>query len=73
MNERDQLDIMHCVYLKQPYFRAHPAYIYGIAGSYGEALDIVIRISDEAVRNGQDGMLVRYLDGKNFQQYNKKF
>lgn len=59
--ESDQLDITHCAFLKQPYYQRHPAYIYGIAGSYEEALDIVIRISDEAARVGYEGRLLDYL------------
>lgn len=59
--ESDQLDIIHCAFLKQPYYLEHPAYVYGIAGSYEEALDIVVRISDEAARVGYDGRLLDYL------------
>ena len=60
--DSDQLDIIHCAFLKQPYFLTHPAYVYGIAGSYEEALDLVVRISDEACAAGYDGRLVEYLD-----------
>lgn len=59
--ESDQLDIINSDYLTQPYYLKHPAYIYGIAGSYNEALDIVVRISDEAARVGYEGRLRDYL------------
>ena len=60
----DQLDIIHCAFLKQPYFRLNPAYIYGIAGNYKEALDIVLKINDEALLAGYEGRLLEYLDGR---------
>ena len=61
MNDNDQLDIVHCAYLRQPYYRYHPVFIYGIASSYTEALDIVLRISKEASIAGLDGRLSDYL------------
>ena len=59
--EQDQLDIIHCAFLRQPYYRVHPVFIYGIASSYEEALDIVLRISQEASIAGLDGKLSDYL------------
>lgn len=59
----DQLDIMHCAFLKQPYYRQHPVMVYGIAGSYDEAIDLVIKISDEAAECGMTGQLLEYLEG----------
>nr|WP_297768687.1 hypothetical protein [uncultured Butyrivibrio sp.] len=61
MNQNDQLDIIHCAFLRQPYYRVHPVFIYGIASSYEEALDIVLRISQEASIAGLDGKLSDYL------------
>lgn len=61
MNDNDQLDIIHCAFLKQPYYREHPIFIYGIAAGYEEALDIVMKISQEASDSGMDGRLVEYL------------
>ena len=61
-SDGDQLDIIHCAFLKQPYFRISPAYIYGIAGSYKEALDMVLDITDKAVEAGYEGRLLDYLD-----------
>ena len=60
----DQLDIIHCAFLKQPYYRTNPAYIYGIAGSYSEALDIVLQITNEALEAGYEGKLLEYLDSR---------
>ncbi|RKM57023.1 hypothetical protein D6853_03115 [Butyrivibrio sp. X503] len=62
MSDNDQLDIIHSAFLKQPYYREHPAYIYGIAGSYAEALAMVVDISDRACKAGMDGKLVEFLD-----------
>lgn len=62
--EQDQLDIIHCAFLKQAYYRTNPAFIYGIASGYGEALDLVVQISQEASAAGMDGRLIEYLDSK---------
>ncbi len=62
MSDSDQLDIIHCAFLKQKYYLEHPAYIYGIAASYQEALDIVLRISTEASAHDLSGRLLEYLD-----------
>ena len=62
MNENDQLEIIHSAFLKQAYYREHPAYIYGIAGSYEEALDMVVDISNRACEAGMEGRLIEYLD-----------
>ena len=63
-SDGDQLDIIHCAFLTQPYFRTNPAYIYGVAGSYNEALDIVIKITEEALNAGYEGRLLDYLDSR---------
>ncbi len=60
----DQLDIIHCAFLKQPYYRTNPAYIYGIASGYGEALDLVLRITEEANAAGYEGRILEYLDSR---------
>lgn len=58
----NQLEIQHCGFLKQKYYLRHRAYIYGICGSYNEALDMVLKITQESVMAGMDGDLIRYLD-----------
>ncbi len=60
----DQLDIIHCAFLKQKYYRYHPVMVYGIAKSYQEALDIILRISQEASIKGYDGRLLEYLESR---------
>ncbi len=61
-NGIDQLDIINCAFLKQPYFLKNPVYVYGIANGYDEAMDIVLRISREASDAGKDGKLLEYLE-----------
>ena len=60
----NQLEIINCAFLKQQYFLYHPAYVFGIASSYEEALGIVLRISQEASIAGMDGRLLDYLVSK---------
>jgi len=50
--------------LKQPFFKEHPSFVYGIATSRDEAVDIVLRISQEASMAGLDGRLLDYLDSR---------
>ena len=40
----------------------NPAYIYGIAGSYNEALDMVVDMTTKANEAGFEGRIVDYLD-----------
>ena len=61
LSGQDQLEIVHCANLKQPYYKEHPALVYGIAKGYGEALELVRRISEEASNAGMDGELLPYL------------
>ena len=58
----DQLDIIHCAFLKQKYYIYNPAYIYGIAGSYNEALDMVVELTKKAGEAGFEGRIVDYLE-----------
>ena len=62
MSSCDQLDIVNSMLLKQPYYKSNPAYVYGIAGSYKEALDLIVKITEEAVSAGYEGRLVDYLE-----------
>ena len=63
-SDGDQLDIIHSAFLQQKYFRDNPAYIYGIASSYKEALDLVLKITEEAMEAGYEGRILDYLDDK---------
>ncbi|WP_026660140.1 hypothetical protein [Butyrivibrio sp. AC2005] len=57
-----QIEIKHCAFLKQKYYLRHPAYIYGIAGSYKEALDLVLKMFEEASESGLTGDIRTYLE-----------
>lgn len=37
----DQLEIYHCAFLQQRFYRKNPPYIVGIAGDYQEAVELV--------------------------------
>ncbi|MCR4902917.1 MAG: hypothetical protein K6A23_08660 [Butyrivibrio sp.] len=58
----DQLEILHCANLKQPYYKEHPAFVYGIANGYSEAMELVMKIASEASEAGMPGELIQYLD-----------
>lgn len=45
----DQLEIFHSAYLKQKYYRIHPPIIVGIASGYKEAVNIVVKITEECL------------------------
>ncbi|WP_026669828.1 hypothetical protein [Butyrivibrio sp. AE3006] len=61
-NEADQLEVTHCAFLKQKYYKKHPAFVYGIAGSREEAFDLIVKISEEASACGMEGDLKGYLN-----------
>jgi len=63
--EGNQLEIMHCAFLKQKYYLRHPIMVYGIAGSYEEALELLIKISDEAANAQMAGDLAGFLSTMN--------
>lgn len=46
----DQLEIMHAAFLKQKYFRYHPPVVIGIASGYDEAVSLIVKMSEECVR-----------------------
>ncbi len=57
----DQLDIINSAFLKQKYYRYNPVLVYGIASGYQEAVELVLRISQEASIAGMDGRLLEFL------------
>ena len=60
----DQLEIYHCAFLQQRYYKKHPPYIVGIAGGYEEALELVRRMtSDVYTRTGGCGLKEYFLKG----------
>ena len=62
---RDQLEIYHCAFLQQKYYRYHPTYIIGIAGGYEEAVDLVVKITEAALRETGRPDLKKYLFPEN--------
>ena len=62
MGDNDQLDIIHCAFLRQRYYEKDPVLIYGIAFGYEEAVNLVVKISEEASKAGMDGRLLEYLN-----------
>lgn len=57
----DQLEIFHSAYLKQKYYRLHPPVIVGIAGSYEEAVGLIIKITKESLEETGCCNLKEYL------------
>lgn len=60
----DQLELFHSAYLKQKYFRKHPPIVVGIASDYNEAVQIVMRITQECLNNTGNCNLKEYLKQK---------
>ena len=56
-----QLEIYHSAFLKQPYYRNHPPYIIGIAGGYWEAVDLVVEMTESAMKETGSPDLKKYL------------
>ncbi len=57
----DQLEIYHCAFLQQKYYRKHPPYIIGIAVGHEEAVGIVEQITRECVEATGTCNLKEYL------------
>lgn len=60
----DQLEIFHSAYLKQKYYRYHPPIIIGIASNYEEAVQIILKITQECVDATGSCNLKEYLKQK---------
>ncbi|MDE7404412.1 MAG: hypothetical protein K2M81_04825 [Lachnospiraceae bacterium] len=60
----DQLEIFHSAYLKQRYYRYHPPIIVGIASDYEEAVQIVMKITQECLEATGNCNLREYLKRK---------
>ncbi len=69
-SSRDQLEIYHSAYLKQKYYRYHPPVIVGIASNYEEAVEIIIKITREALEATGNCNLKEYLKQKAKQNAN---
>ena len=61
---RAALAVIHAGFLTQDYYKTHPLKVYGIVNSANEAKDLLVRISDDAVRAGYPGALKAYLDAR---------
>lgn len=57
----DQLEIYHSALLKQRYYRKHPPVIIGLAGDYEEAVQLVVRITEECLAWSGNCNLKEYL------------
>ena len=49
-NGSDLFEIIHCMYLTQPYYRKHPPYVIGIANGYEEALGLISIIMEDLIK-----------------------
>ena len=57
----NQLEILHCVNLQQPYYKQYPPYIVGIASGRIEAIELVRRMVQEAYDHTRSGDVRAYL------------
>lgn len=63
VQETGQLEICNSLFLQQWYYREHPPYIVGIAGSQEEAVGLIQRMAQEAVNCTGRADLSAYLFG----------
>lgn len=61
----DQLEIYHSAFLKQSYYKTNPPYIIGIAGGYEEAVDMVVKMTQNALEQTGSPDLKKYLFPEN--------
>ena len=57
----NQLEILHCVNLQQPYYKKYPPFIIGIAAGRTEAVELVQRLVQEAYDHTGSGDVRAYL------------
>ena len=57
----NQLEILHCVNLQQPYYKKYPPFIVGIAAGRTEAVELVQRLVQEAYDHTGSGDVRAYL------------
>lgn len=60
-NGDDQLDIFDAKVLRQSYYVKHPRTIVAIASDYDEAVELVIQITQDALRQGYQGNIKDFL------------
>ena len=59
-NGTDQLEILHCAFLQQKFYKKFPPYIVGIACSYGEALELLCRMAEDVYAKTGNCQLKEY-------------
>jgi len=57
----DQLEIMNSLYLKQHFYRIKPPVVIGLAKSYDEAVELVIKMTNESLEKTGNPDIKNYL------------
>lgn len=57
----DQLEIMNSLYLKQNFYRQKPPVIIGLTKSYEEAVELVVKITNESIQKTGSPNIKDYL------------
>lgn len=57
----NQLEILHCVNLQQPYYKQYPPFIIGIAAGRSEAVELVRDLVQESYEHTGSGDVRAYL------------
>lgn len=57
----EQLEIYHCAFLQQTYYKKHSPYIIGIAGGYEEAVELVVELTKASIDKTGAADLKKYL------------
>ncbi|MGL5258732.1 MAG: hypothetical protein ACRC7V_01355 [Lachnospiraceae bacterium] len=60
-NETNQLECMHCAFLKQKILYREISLVVGIASSYEEALDLIVKITQEVVEKTNTANIKEYI------------
>ena len=56
----DQLEIYHCAFLQQRYYKMNPPHIVGVAAGYDEAVQLVQRMVEDVLTRTGDCRLKDY-------------
>lgn len=59
--DQNQLEIYHCAYLQQKYYKNHPPFIVGIAKGYEEAVALVTKITQEVIEKTGNANIKEYI------------
>lgn len=62
--ETKKLEIYNSLFMQQWYYKENPPFVVGIAGSKEEAMDIIVKITQEALHQTGKADLVSYLKEK---------